>query len=241
MQTIDFLPQKYRDLYAVRRRHLWRLSVLMMFAVIVGGAAAIQHWMKRDARSQLARVAGPHMKAIAINQQLVKINGRLSTARHTAELVTYLRHPWPRTQLLAEIVRPLTDDITLTNIQLTAEAEANQRQPNRRARRRLLDEEGEAKGQPAERDLKELRDEFDNAGTTVYVSGVATNMASLHSYLGLLGVSSLFRKTELASLESMEGDFNQEASRFRIRIVVRPGYGQPQGPTPQKKQLVATQ
>ena len=37
-------------------------------------------------------------------------------AGHEASLYTFLKNPWPRTQLLAEVVRPLPDGIRLAKI-----------------------------------------------------------------------------------------------------------------------------
>jgi len=62
------------------------------------------------------------------------------------------------------------------------------------------------------------------------LSGVTTDSAALQQYLLVLGKSELFVKTELGSLEADPAD-RPGAMHFIARLVIRPGYGQPGGPT----------
>ncbi len=230
MKTIDFLPPKYRELYAVKRRQLWRTSVLLMFTAIVGSAAAVQHMMRLDAEKQLAECQASHQEAMKINNELALLYGRMDSSKRFADVVTYMRHPWPSTQLLATVVGPVSDDITLTEIHVTQEAVA-QKRTERRPRLRVQ-ENAAAKKNPAQIDLETLRQQRDQSYTTIYISGVTTDIGALHSYVGMLSVSSFCESAELASLESHPEAAN-ETSKFRVQLRIRHGYGQSKGPTGQ--------
>ena len=84
-----------------------------------------------------------------------------------------------------------------------------------------------------EADLKRLRYENDSLQTVIYVAGVSTDATAIHEYVAALCQAPLLLKVELRALESdLEmRRVSAHGSRFVVRIVVRPGYGQPDGPT----------
>ena len=134
MQDIDFIPVHYRQKHIQRQSQLWRIVVVVLFAALLGGAAFIHHDLKRRVEQELATITSQYELAVSQNGQLAEIQSRLQTARTDAELFTYLRHPWPRTQLLAALLIPLPEEVTLQHVQIQREM------PQGPAQRRTLSE-----------------------------------------------------------------------------------------------------
>lgn len=235
MQDIDFLPVQHRQKRVQRRSQPWRIVAVALFVALLATGALSQRARKRRAEKELDEIVPQYELAVGRNRKLAELRAQLGTARNAAELFTYLRHPWPRTQLLAALLAPLPEGITIEQLQITRETPQDQAPAKRYSRRENEAEDDEVdKLPPAARDLRRLRDEFDKATTVVLISGTTGDSGVLHRYLGALGRASLFTKAELDSLESAE-DGPARTPEFRATLVVRPGYGQPGGPTRPKK------
>ena len=62
------------------------------------------------------------------------------------------------------------------------------------------------------------------------IAGITTDVAALYRYLDAVAKASFFAKVELRSIESV--DMPQgPVMHFQVYLQVRPGYGQPGGPT----------
>ncbi len=237
MLDIDFLPSQYHRRQARKRSKPWQAMVVLSFVALVAAAAAGQYRQHRGLRAELELIEPQYEQAVAMNARLSTLQEELRKARAEAALLTYLRHPWPRTQLLQALLEPLPDEILLTELEIATESPAVQRLPQRRRPQREDDEKALAALTPAERDLAELRRQVDAMQTVIRIAGTTGDSAALHRYLGTLARSSLFGNAELESIESVEGG-NRHAVRFRATVVVSPGYGQPGGPAePQQKAL----
>ncbi len=165
---------------------------------------------------------------------------QLKAAKAGAELYTYLHHPWPRSQLLAALVTPLPKEITLQQVQILRRAAPAAPSAAEAA---PLDKKAEEDAQktlsPAERDLAKFRARFDPMQTVVILTGTTTEIAVLHRYIGDLDATDIFDKAELDCSSSDPGKGG--TIHFRSVLLVRPGYGQPGGPTdPDKKDLAQT-
>ena len=230
MQEIDFLPVQYRQKHVQQRFQPWRIVVVAAFAVLLSTAVFSQHARKTRAEKQLAALIPQYDLAVGQNRKLAELQAQLTPARNTAELFTYLRHPWPRTQLLDALLAPLPEGITIERLQIAGEAPQSPLSPARRASLRDEAEGGRVdKLPPAAGDLKRLRDEFDATTVVVSIAGVTRDSAALHRYLDELGHAKLFTKAELDDLEGGKTD-PAGGAVFRARLTVRPGYGQPGGP-----------
>ncbi len=236
MQDIDFLPYQYHQKHVRRQSQPWRIIVVVAFALLLVAGALSQRHRKLQAEEELAAVEPPYAVAVKQNDRLAGLQSELQAKRIDAELFTYLRHPWPRTQLVAALLAPLPEEITLQVLQITRERPQTQGTVLRRSRSETQAEEAaDAKLAPAARDLKRLRGEFDEMVTVVVISGTTRESAALHRYLGELGGHSLFVKAELDSIESVE-TAGVETSEFRATLLVRPGYGLPDGPTGMRRE-----
>jgi hypothetical protein len=146
-----------------------------------------------------------------------------------AELETYLKHPWPRTQILAALIDQLPEEVQLEKISIVREplpASANEPLPQTTK----VGEAAQAKLDPAQRDLETIRNVYDRSRIVVQLAGQSDDPLAFHRYLEDLGRSKLFTKLEEGGLEHVAGD-TEDHIRFTARIIIRPGYGQPGGPT----------
>ncbi len=230
MLDIDFLPAQYHHRQARKRSKPWQAVVTLTFAAIVAVAAVGQFRQHAALRGELELLAPQYEQAAAANDRLVKLRTELKEVRAEAALLTYLRHPWPRTQLLRALLEPLPDEILLSELEITTGATAATGPSQRRRSRSDEEEKALAALTPAGRDLAALREEVDAVPTVIRVRGATSDSAVLHHYLGALARSSLIQKAELESIERSEREDGRNV-RFRATIIVRPGYGQPGGPT----------
>ena len=227
---IDFLPIEYRQQHDLRRQVSQRIAIGVLVAGLLAGLAAWQSHSGRAARRELAAVVPQYDQAVRQREELSKLQAELQVAQAEAELITYLRHPWPRTQLLRALVDPLPKVITLHEVTIARDAnrgaELMDRVPqfDRQAQEQQL-----AKLAPAARDLKALREQFDRVQVMISLSGTTTDDGAPHRYVAELGKNRLFAKADLVSLENAGAD-REGKLQFKAVVVVRPGYGLPEGP-----------
>jgi Tfp pilus assembly protein PilN len=231
MRDIDFLPVQYRQKHVQRRSQPWRIVVVTVFAVLLSTAVFSQQSRKMRAQAELAAIGPQYDLAVLQDRELANVYKQLNTARSHAELYTYLRYPWPRTQLLTAVLKPLPEEVTIEELKVTRGVSQDRGSSERRSR---PETEGGVTAlddlPPAARDLQRLRNECDQTRTVVSISGLTSESAAWHRYLGELGRVRLFTKAEPESLQT--ADHGPPGTlQFRATLVVRPGYGQPGGPT----------
>ena len=237
---IDFLPARFREQCAQRKTRLLHAIAAGVFACALMCCALWQWQAGRTLNARLEAIAPIHERAHQRTVQLTTLKEELTKAEQRAELLTYLRHPWPKTQLVAAVIEPMPASIRLSELVVgrLEDTAANAVLPSQRARNANAtatsgDDAKKVKQTPTQADLKRLRDEFDPRVATIMMSGETTDVSQLHEYLGELGRHPLIVKAELRSIES--GGRESQATRFRARIVVRAGYGQPLGPVPSQQ------
>jgi hypothetical protein len=182
------------------------------------------------ASAQLAAVSAPYDAAQAGQERLQDLNRQILRTQKEAELFTYLRHPWPQTQLLAAVTEPITDSVVLTELRIGRQFDAPLRRRETRSGAERDGEPADSAATLAEQDLVQLRQACDERSVVIHLVGVTTDAADLHSYMGHLRAKDLFLKAELSSMESHASDEDQLKVSFRAKLLVRPGYGQPHGP-----------
>jgi hypothetical protein len=237
---IDFLPASYREAGMKRKNTGLRVAAVGMFVALIGAAVVFQQHLRIQAKEQLAEITPLYDAAKAETQELALLQVRLHEASKRAELCTYLRHPWPRTQLLAAVTEAMPDDVELSSLEILREplpnVEGEAAHP--------VEKPGEGaapKINPAQHDLQALRDEWDKSRVVVVIGGTTDNTPALHAYLDQLGRTTLFQKVEVGNMERMTGPTATTGEmQFHARLIVRPGYGQPKGPTPTEDTLTST-
>ena len=232
MNNIDFLPDGYRQQHTRQNVRVLRVVVVVSFLSMLVLASFVQYGRLRLAKYYLAEIETQYTAAQQQNTQLARLQSKLKIAESDAELLTYLRHPWPRTQVLAALLAPLPDTVTLNQLEISVDSKFRYGLKNK-LRRNENNDEATGTQLPAEQDLNLLRELLDQATVSAVLSGTTTNPAALHAYLGKLNRTSLFQKADLDSLESIpstNGDMPEGVMSFTATVVILPGYGQPGGP-----------
>lgn len=222
MKDIDFLPARYHERRSARKSHVWRVVVVAAFGAAVGATAVGQYLLRQSVASQVEAVERQHLLAQAKTRQFTQLERQLKEVRASAQLLAYLRHPWPKTRILAMLASPLPTEVMLSEVTVAREkvvgAEGGSVVGGRRSRRDQ--DEADARLLPAERDLKHLRQENDPMRTVVHVTGRTRDIAALHRYLAELARAPLAEQAELVSLESLSETDDPTASLFHVRLVV---------------------
>jgi hypothetical protein len=206
------------------------------FLAVILFAAIYQQHLRLWTFQQLAGLTPHYEQAKEQMKHLAELEQRLQKEEKRAELCTYLRHPWPRSQILAAVAEPLPDEIELQEVSIIREplpvGEPGS-SPSTKPGEAAL-----AKLEPTERDLLVLRDQWDRTQIVIQCSGVTDDPAALHGYLEQLGRDSLLDKIDVGSIDRMPSDA-ADRIRFTLRIIVRSGYGQPNGPKPAGETVTA--
>src|ERR1700676_1046392 len=107
MLDIDFLPSKYHEAKEQRRTRYLRGVVLLAFGGLLVMAWAGDDGVQLNYEHHLVEVRDPYGVALGQSQQSTKLEQDLKPWQAQAELWTYLRHPWPRSQILRQVLQTL--------------------------------------------------------------------------------------------------------------------------------------
>ena len=102
MKQIDFLPKYYHEQAAKRKTKVWRYAVVILFGSSVAMTAMVQYAWKLDTRRHSSQIDSMYAEAQTRRQESERLQVEYAEAQQDAELHTYLKSPWPRTQLLAQ-------------------------------------------------------------------------------------------------------------------------------------------
>ena len=235
MTNIDFLPAEYRQRSDDRRNRAWRMSVFIVFGLMVAGTALFQHTLRRRAELELAEVKAQYDVAIVQSNHLNESQAQLRTMRGKSDLYTLLDHPWSRTRILQAVLETLPEEATLSSLQINRDSPPTRAAIQRNMVQRTF---GAAKDEqkalqhllPEERDQQQIREKLNATQTIVVMSGTTRDQRAIHDYIGRLERNDLFVKAEITSIEQARSD-PTAAMLFAVRLVVRPAYGLTGGPT----------
>ncbi len=224
MKNIDFLPERYQERALKRKAAIWQYALLLGFGGLLLAATIGQFAIKHSLRTSLAELKQSRIDTNLKRGAVELLKQELGSTEEEAALYTYLRHPWPRTQLLAKITELLPESVVLEGIEIFGQ------HPN--ASSSAFKEEGDgAKGAtPAAKDLAQLRSDLDATQLVVRVRGTVEDPAKLNEYVEQLSRVALFRAVSLNSLQSKASPDATPRSAFELKVTVRPGHGQPEGP-----------
>lgn len=230
MHDIDFLPAEYRQRHARRRSGNQGLAVALAVVAAVACSGAWQTFRYHQASRQLAEISPHYNDALEQSGLLAAKQLELQPEAAAAELVVYLHHPWPKSQILLAVVASLPEEVVLERLTIGRQSGETGRRPL--GAPSASGAEGPAAATaPAASDLAMLRARCDASPTIVSLQGTTSDSVALNQYLAQLKQSPLFSQVELHSLESV-GTERQPLFEFQATIDVRPGYGQPGGPAP---------
>jgi hypothetical protein len=220
---VDFLPAAYRQRSVNRRAYAWRVVAAAAMVAAFAGTALWQHNHHGRVRQALAEVEAQYTQASLQAAKLTEVGSQLQTQHKMAQLLTLLRHRWPRTQVLAVAMEQLPDSVTLIECHLGHEVlpstapsaiavpQPNAPPPDQSTRRA--------------NDVQRLLREYNQRRYFLAISGHASDAATMHAYLARLGTSPLFAQVDLKSLENVPADQSQGKSsptvHFEVRAVLR--------------------
>ncbi|MDH3716565.1 MAG: PilN domain-containing protein [Planctomycetota bacterium] len=223
VQQIDFLPAHYHEEYARRRTQASRILVICIFAAALPTASLYQYRLRLSVDRQLAEIDQHHSESQADALRLARLNGKLSEENAMAQLAVFLKHPWPHTQILAAIIEPLPESMSLDEViihrdKTATKGPATEKGTGKKAATTML---------PAAEDLQTLKKQAEGR-LVVRLTGLSVDSRQLHDYLSSLGRHQLFTQVELDSMESEPSrDGQKSIARFEAHLVVQPGYGMP--------------
>jgi Tfp pilus assembly protein PilN len=228
MKQIDFLPEVYRERMKLRRARVWWGIVVLIFGVAIGSTAAAQYWLKSSVEQQYAELETQFIAAQEQVKRLAQLQADNRTAGQWAGLVTYLEQPWPKSQLVVEVIRPLPESIILTELVIGEEETVRpveEAGPRRRGPREV--EPQATKIPPAQADLDQIRRSHDLKRAVIEISGTAQDDAPLHEYVTQLGRSPLIAKARIKSFGRAATASVQTPKSFTVQVEFRASHGQP--------------
>jgi hypothetical protein len=243
MKNLDFLPDIYRQRASLRHARLWWGAVVVIFGTAIGFAAGAQYLMRLRVQRELREITPQFAESQSRVQELIALQAQVTEAGRSARLVTWLEHPWPTSQIMAEVVRPLPESIRLTEIHIVEETVVRKAQPTAGPRRRSPKDEEGPQLSAAEADLAQLQAEAEDRQTIIRVNGMTRDVAAVHAYVDEVGKSSIFASAEIKSLETLPDEKQVNRTLFLLRITTKPGHGltgegMPSAPKPQAVTLV---
>jgi len=235
MINIDFLPVQYHQKNAYRQSKPWQIIVVTSFLGLVALLTISQKVHRRFVEKELGELDSAYETALAQEQRLSDVQNQAKQMESEAELITYMHHPWPRSQLLSALFSRLPEEITLEQLQITIEADNSVPASDRRPPTHLGNSGDPQKTlSPAERDLQTLQNQSDGKQTVVILIGSTTDSAAVPRFLNEILSNPLFSKAELGSVTSVN-ESSGTAIQFQAKLVVKPGYGQRGGPADNQK------
>jgi hypothetical protein len=235
MIEIDFLPIQYHQKNAYRQAKPWRIIVVSAFLCLVVIITISQAFHRRYLESEFNELGSAYEMAATQKQRYSDAQNQLKRLESEAELIAYLRHPWPRSQLIAALLSRLPDEITLEQLQITLQDGSITSPSNRRSTTASGDSDNQKSVlSPGERDLQYLSSRSEGKQTVVILTGSTTDSAAVHRFLNEILANTLFAKTELGFITSVN-ESSGTATQFQAKLIVRPGYGRPGGPGDNQK------
>ncbi len=222
MQDIDFLPSEYRQRTRERRDTRWRLTALGVTGLLLSVVTTFQHFARVSLEEQLAVAEAQVSVVQSQTARLSELAASRQAAAARAELITWLRHPWPRSQVLADLVLPLPSSITLASLSISRE----QPQIANPAVPATAPEVPAAQPQdPHLKDLEVLRAALGPGTVVAELAGMTSDPAALYEYVETLAKQNLVAKAELLRVDRIS-DQTIAGFRFSIRVLVKPALGE---------------
>lgn len=216
---IEFLPKKYRE---KRKGHSFQVSRLLLTVVVVAGMAGVLFYQLAKLHAvnlQVAAIDSEHEKIMQLMQEVERRRMDVADKRHHAKLLTFLDHPYPKSQIIAAIANPLPTEITITRLQITVEqlATTGAKPPSEKGKQA-------PKGHPMQLDLKQLIDDAKSHRCTVEVEGTTDDTSCLYTFLASLHQAEIIESAKIESIDPQQKSDGSEFSNFTAHVKVKRGY-----------------
>lgn len=216
--VIEFLPKKYQE---QRVRRGWNLSRLMVFAsllVVMLAVSGTQLLQLQNARMRCAVLTAPHDDVIKQRRQVALNQGKLVGLQDQARLLTFLGHPYPKSQVLAAVTNPLPRYVRITSLRIDRPT----RPRDDYAKNEADDERGP--GSPFLQDLKAMVEECRMHNIVVKIEGTTSDSGLLYAYLAELHTHPLVEAAMIESIDPERLADGTEQSRFTAVVNIDRGY-----------------
>lgn len=223
MRDIDFLPIEHQREHRQQRSQTVQITAVAVICALAAVTAFVQDRRRRHVQEELAVIAPVYDAAVRRKTQMNELENQWCIAKADAELFTYLRHPWPRTQLLAALIASMPDGIALQQVQI-------EREPPKTSADQDAEEGKIRLPISAQRDLARFRNRLDALPTMVVLIGTAAETSMLYRYLNDIEAAGFFEKADLDYIQHIDNGRGGGIVQFRAVVTVLPSYGLPRGP-----------
>src|SRR6478735_10836996 len=124
MNTIDFLPEHYRQRTLLRRARAWWGICAAIFGSVIVVSSFSQWCLQRSVKNQLLELEPLSRIAQEQDERFAALQRDVSKKEETAALFAYLRHPWPRSRVIAALIEQVPEGVELSNFHLFLEQKA---------------------------------------------------------------------------------------------------------------------
>ncbi|MEW4451309.1 hypothetical protein AB1L30_01360 [Bremerella sp. JC817] len=219
LHEIEFLPKKYRE---KRTRSSSNISRLVLAAVVVGVMVTVVIFQLAKLHTlnvQVASLDKQHERISQLMQEVDRKRAEVTALRHHANLLAFMDHPYPKSQVIASITNPLPADIVLTRIQLTTQQTGP---PVVRGAK----EKGsvEPKGDPLKGDLEKLITELRNERCSIELEGTTRDSSLLYQFLADLHQSEVVESAKIESIDPQQNPDGSESSTFTAHVRIKRGH-----------------
>jgi len=216
---IDFLPEGYQRQHGGQGSFTGSVVVTVLCISLLLIATVLQLGIRWKLASQLEEVTRQHKAAIEQTKTLARLREEKRNLDLQAELLTYLRKPWPRSVVLVQIAEAVPESTVLTSLEFRRVTTAAHRTTSRQA-------SADASTDPQETtngfaaDLATLRAYLDGGPTVVTVEGLTQDVEKLHAqFLRRLNEARAFERAELHSVDR-QPQSDPPVSRFNIELAL---------------------
>lgn len=216
MQSIDFLPEKYKQRRIRKRVGVLRVGIFSIVFLCVCGTALFQLVRLGSLKLEIARLEADYTRVTGFQKKILELESKNQTQVNQAQLLTFLRHPWPTSQIMNLVAESKTESLYLSEMRIYRQSEPNQKN--------FLREEQDSDKEilpAAMQDLKELQQQIRDQETVIRLSGICNETTELYDYLSKLNHSSLVRRAIVDSVEPITGALDTQSSRFEILVYLK--------------------
>ncbi|PHS16987.1 MAG: hypothetical protein COA78_03335 [Blastopirellula sp.] len=213
MQSIDFLPEKYKQRRIRKRVGFLRIGIFSIIVLCVCGTALFQLVRLGSLKLEIASLEAEYSKVTEIQKNILELESKNQTQINQAQLLTFLRHPWPSSQIMSLVAETKTESLYFNEMRVFRQSETK--------KKALFPEDKDTnkdKLPAAVQDLLELQKDLRGKEIVINISGICNDTTQLYDYLSKLNQSDLVHRAIVDSVEPITGISDIQNSRFEIIV-----------------------
>jgi len=220
MNNIEFLPKKYKERRSNSQIQVSFTLVIGLLVTVLLIPTIFQVISLQRVWREIAAIEEDYNRVQELRMSVGNKQHRVETARHHAQLLTYLMHPHPRSQILSTVTNPLPDEILVRRIHIG---------PMKQGKTLRLESEAEAETKnlpPMLADLQQLVNENSARRLHVKIEGTTQDTGILYEYLANLHNAELIAGAKIESIDPKIELDGTEVSDFTAFIQLKRGHAQ---------------